>query len=106
MNGPAVKKGLSERHEDLAVAFAKDLEGPLPTAGGRYAAKPGLKVAARVIPMRSMRAKLVRSTMEKLVREARPYLRSRIQIGADDGFDPNSTVGQPLPEDFSHAATK
>ncbi|MGY2938508.1 hypothetical protein ACVWZ6_008110 [Bradyrhizobium sp. GM6.1] len=34
VNGPAFKKGLPKRHEDFAVTFAKDLEGPLATAAG------------------------------------------------------------------------
>ena len=33
-----------------------------------------------------------------LVRKPCVNLRSRIQIGADDGFDPNSAVAQTLPE--------
>lgn len=62
VNGPAFKKRLFEHHEDFAVASLSVRKRRLRPRRGRYAAKPRLKVAAREIPMRSIRAQLGRLT--------------------------------------------
>src|SRR4051812_36518456 len=66
VNGPAIKERLSEPLENFAVPLAQDLEGSLATAAGSVRCEAGIEGAAHVIPMRSIRAKLVRSTKEKL----------------------------------------
>jgi hypothetical protein len=107
VNGPAFKKRLSERHVHFAVAFAMDLEGSLATAAG------SVRCEARVEGRCSRDPDAVHHRKTRPVNEgkallgrARLCLRSRLHIGADNGFDPNSAVTQPVPEGLRNVAAK
>lgn len=98
---------LSERHEASAVALAQYLEWSLAPAARSVRGEVRVECRCSSDPQ-ALHQRKTRSVDQgkALVRKPCLDLRSRIQIRAEDGFDPNSAVAQALPEAFRNVLSE
>jgi hypothetical protein len=89
------------------VAFAQDLERSLATAAGWVRGEVRVERRCSGDPQ-ALHQRKARSVDQAKALVWKPCLnlRSRIQIGAPDGFDPDPAAAQPLPETFRNVLSE